>query len=97
MTFSVNPGEEVSLSLERGSLADRVAGLLCSKPADAGEWAFSLDDLSLKLGLRLPAVAQTATFWQRGELGRRLRGLGHGVRVEYGRVVFTGEGAGRGN
>ncbi len=92
MASSVNRPEELSLSLERGSLADRVGALLRSLPADSNEHTLTLDELSLKLGLRLPDLAQTATYWQRGELGRRLRRLGYGIRVEYGRVVFTGGG-----
>ncbi len=97
MSCSINPGQHLSLSFEQGSLADRIAALLLSLPLIPLEQTFTLEDLSLRLGLRLPDLAQTATFWQRGELGRRLRGLGFGVRVEYGRVVFTGEGAERGD
>lgn len=92
----LSPTEDLALSLEHGSLADRVAAMLSSLPDNAGEWVFPLDELSLRLGLRLPDLAQTATFWQRGELGRRLRGLGFGVRVQYGQVVFLGQGAARG-
>jgi hypothetical protein len=97
MTSSTNRADELTLSLEQGSLADRVGALLESLPAGAGGHSLTLEELSLRLGLRLPDLAQTATFWQRGELGRRLRRLGYGVGVEYGRVVFTGEGVGCGD
>lgn len=96
MSSGVNIGEDLPFSFVQGSLADRVAAMLSSLPAGSVEHVFALDDLSLRLGLRLPDLAQTATFWQRGELGRRLRGLGFGVRVQYGQVVFTGVGAGCG-
>ena len=63
--------------------------LLQSVPEDAFERAYTLDELALVLGLRLPDVAQTETYWHRGETGRRMRALGFGVRVEFGRVIFV--------
>src|SRR5713101_8453551 len=91
MTGTMNRTQEVSLALSRGSLSERIVMLLRSLPADSGEHPFELDELSLRLGMRLPDVAQTATYWQRGELGRSLRRLGFGVRVEYGRVIFLSD------
>lgn len=79
----------LELSLNQGSLAQRLALLLDAPNADSAELPFSLDDLSLALGLRLPDLAQTATFWQRGDLGKVLRRRGYGVRVEFGRVIFV--------
>lgn len=72
-----------------GSLPERLRALLAEHATGQGDLPFDLDGLSLALGLRLPDQAQTATFWQRGDLGRALRGSGFGVRVELGRVIFV--------
>lgn len=81
--------DRVAFSLEQGSLAERLASLLSALQKGAPEAGFTLDDLSLRLGLRLPDLAQTATYWHRADVGRTLRGLGFGVRVEFGRVIFV--------
>lgn len=70
------------------TLPARLARLLASLPLASSECAFALDELSLRLGQRLPDQAQTLTYWQRGVLGRGLRRAGFSVRVELGRVVF---------
>jgi hypothetical protein len=79
----------IELSLHQGSLAQRLEDLLSDAAAEGGELAYSLDDLSLQLGARLPDLAQTATFWHRGDVGRALRRHGYRVRVELGRVIFV--------
>jgi hypothetical protein len=89
-------GPSVNVSLLEGSLSERVASLLVTLPAGAVEHCYPLDNLSLQLGAPLPDMAQNATFWQRGELGRVVRGLGYTVQVRYGEVVFIGEGRDRG-
>jgi hypothetical protein len=89
MGWDMEETSNVALSLERGSLAERLSSMLRSIPETATEQAYSLDQLSLTLGIRLPDVAQTATYWHRGDVGRRLRALGFGVRVELGRVIFV--------
>ncbi len=82
-------GAEVTLSLRQGSSTDRLVALLKTIPDTAAEQAYELDELSLVLGLRLPDMAQTETYWHRGETGKAIRRLGFGVRVEFGRVVFV--------
>jgi len=84
----MEPSVPLGLSLNQGSLAQRLEQLLEDSDPENGQIPFALDDLSLALGVRLPDVAQTATFWQRGDLGRVLRRREYGVRVEYGRVIF---------
>jgi hypothetical protein len=82
-------GDDVTLSLQSGSLTERLAALLQAIPDTAEEQPYALGDLSLLLGLRLPDLAQTETYWHRGETGRAIRGLGFGVRVEFGHVIFV--------
>jgi hypothetical protein len=89
-------GPAMSVSLLEGSLSNRLASLLGSLPAEPSEHCFNLDELSLRLGMPLPEQAQTATFWQRGDLGRSVRGLGYRVQVRYAQVIFLGEGTDRG-
>jgi hypothetical protein len=86
----------VRLSLLEGSLADRISALLLSLPNDTNEYCFPLEDLSLQLGTPLPDLAQNATFWQRGDVGRVVRGQGFAVQVRYREVVFVCEGRDRG-
>lgn len=81
-------GAGVSVSLAAGALPQRLRAFLAELPRERGAFAFDLDEVSLRLGRRLPDQAQTITYWQRGELGRALRGAGFGVGVEYGRVIF---------
>jgi hypothetical protein len=78
----------ISLAQGSGALPDRLRALLASLSHDALEVSFSLDQICLRLGQRLPDQAQTITYWQRGELGRALRAEGFAVRVEYGGVIF---------
>jgi hypothetical protein len=86
---SSQAGEEMVVSVQQGPFAQRLSGLLQTIPATVGEQPYELDELSLLLGLRLPDVAQTVTFWHRGETGRAMRRLGFGVRVELNRVIFV--------
>ena len=79
-----------------GPLPVRLASLLTSLDASVEALNLALDELSLRLGVRLPDQAQTLTYWQRGDVGRALRGAGFLVRVEYGRVVLVRHVEGRG-
>jgi hypothetical protein len=89
MRDSARMGDSVTLSVHSGSLPERLSVLLRTIPDDAEARPYGLDELSLLLGLRLPEVAQTETYWHLGETGRRMRALGFGVQVEYGRVIFV--------
>lgn len=87
---------DVVLVEETGPLPVRLASLLASFDDSSDEFSLALDELSLRLGLRLPDQAQTLTYWQRGDLGRALRGAGFMLRVQYGRIVFVRYAAQRG-
>src|SRR5690349_11324918 len=84
----MEPSVPLGLSLNQGSLAQRLEQLLEDSDPENGQIPFAIDDLSLALGVRLPSDAQTATSSQHGDSTTALRPSEHHVRLPYGRVIF---------
>ncbi|MGI8552182.1 MAG: hypothetical protein ACR2PL_15575 [Dehalococcoidia bacterium] len=81
--------DQIALTVTGAGLPEQLTELLKELPKARREVSFTLDELSLRLGRRLPDPAQTITFWQRGPLGRALRAADFSVRVEYEKVIFV--------
>lgn len=89
MTPTNSGRADVAVATGIGPLHERFQEMLREIPASQKETMLALDELSLRLGSRMPDVAQTATYWQRGAVGRALRSAGYSVRVELGHVIFV--------